>query len=305
MEFDMEYPLMVASSFEETIPALFANELNHMPFQSSFNSSDHHLFSVRCEVFSLISHARYCYKLNPFTTYLAANYIDRFISKTKIREKKRWTFGILAISSLSLAAKMRNTNISVFLSDFQREEGFVFHPQTIHRMEALILSTLSWRMRSITPFSFLNFFISLFKIEDSSLTRALKLRASDIIFNSHHEIKLLEYKPSLVAASALLCATHDLIPKEFSSFRIAISSCEHVKQEKLPKCLNIMQEMVMDNSKEVSGAVLSCTLTPTSVLDKSTSSESENDNNVTVPERDNIKRRRLNQTFKISQIQPC
>lgn len=71
----------------------------------------------------------------------------------------------------------------------QKEEGFVFHPQEVHRMEALILATLNWRMRSITPFSFLNFFISLFKIEDASLIRALKLRASDIIFNSNHGTK--------------------------------------------------------------------------------------------------------------------
>ncbi|CDP19718.1 unnamed protein product [Coffea canephora] len=308
MELDLEYPLM-ASSEEEAVPALFAQEIDHMPLQSIFlpfnSSDDHHVFSVRREAFSLISHAKHCYELNPFTTYLAVNYMDRFISKTNIREQKRWIVGILAISSLSLAAKMRNTDISISLSHVQREEGFAFHPRWVHRMEALILTTLGWRMRSITPFSFLNFFISLFKIQDSSLTRPLKFRAFDIILDTHYEMKLLEYKPSLISASALLCATLDLIPMEFPSLRDAILSCEHVEKEKLLQCLNAMREMVMDNSLKASGAVSICTSTPGSILRQFTSSETEE-----ATAKDKIKRRRLNgfcddQAVQISQFQPC
>ncbi|XP_027163024.1 putative cyclin-D6-1 isoform X1 [Coffea eugenioides] len=312
MELDLEYPLM-ASSEEEAVPALFAQEIDHMPSQSIFlpfnSSDDHHVFSVRREAFSLISHAKHCHKLNPFTTYLAVNYMDRFISKTNIRmplqEKKRWIVGILAISSLSLAAKMRNNDLSISLSHVQREEGFAFHPGWVHRMEALILTTLGWRMRSITPFSFLNFFISLFKIQDSSLTQPLKFRASDIIFDTHYEMKLLEYKPSLISASALLCATLDLVPMELPSLRDAILSCGHVEKEKLLKCLKAMQEMVMDNSLKASGAVSICTSTQNSILHQFTSSETED-----ATAKDKIKRRRLNgfcddQAVQISQFQPC
>lgn len=52
-------------------------------------------------------------------------------------------------------------------------------------MELVILGALNWRMRSITPFPFLNFFVSLAEIKDQSVKHALKERASEIIFSAH------------------------------------------------------------------------------------------------------------------------
>jgi cyclin D6 len=44
------------------------------------------------------------------------------------------------------------------------------------------------------------------------------------------EIKLLEYKPSMIAASALLSASHQLFPLQFPSFNASILSCAHVNK---------------------------------------------------------------------------
>lgn len=68
----------------------------------------------------------------------------------------------------------------------QSEGGFIFDSQTIQRMEMLILGALKWRMRSITPFSFLSFFISLLKLEDPVPRQALNARASEIIFKAQN-----------------------------------------------------------------------------------------------------------------------
>jgi len=68
----------------------------------------------------------------------------------------------------------------------KQKEGYNFKAQSIQKMEPLILGALKWRMRSITPFSFLHFFISLLQIEDQSLKQALKERASAIIFNAQN-----------------------------------------------------------------------------------------------------------------------
>ncbi|KAI5656923.1 hypothetical protein M9H77_25716 [Catharanthus roseus] len=302
MDFDLENPLTTTEGCQNccSFEALFANESDHMPSNSLFLSSNSHeelRISLRRQVFSLISQAHYCYNVDPFVTYLAVNYVDRFITKTKNLKQNRWIVEIFAISSLSLAAKMMNTDISDSLSNLQRNEGCFFEFQSIHRMEALILTTLSWRMRSITPFSFFNFFISMFEIKDSSLIQALKLRASHIIFNSHHEMKLLEHKPSVIAASALLCATHELIPAEFSSFEAGIISCQYVNNEGLLKCLSVMRDM-----EEGCGALLSSsTLTPWSVLDQHYEASEEGDS---------VKRRRLNDfcsdgMYQFSQIQHC
>lgn len=66
----------------------------------------------------------------------------------------------------------------------QADGGFLFDAQTIERMEYLILGALKWRMRSITPFSFISFFISFFKLKDPPLRRDLKARAVEIIFKA-------------------------------------------------------------------------------------------------------------------------
>lgn len=62
----------------------------------------------------------------------------------------------------------------------------MFDAQAISKMELLILDSLDWRMRSMTPFPFLDFFLSLFELKDPPLIQALKCRASEIIFHAHN-----------------------------------------------------------------------------------------------------------------------
>ncbi|KAG6436540.1 hypothetical protein SASPL_101441 [Salvia splendens] len=53
--------------------------------------------------------------------------------------------------------------------------GLIFNSATIEKMEMLILAALKWQMRSVNPFSFLNYFISLFDSgDDERLIQALK-----------------------------------------------------------------------------------------------------------------------------------
>ena len=69
----------------------------------------------------------------------------------------------------------------------QGEEAcFIFDTQTINRMELLILDALNWRMRSITPFSFVHFFISVLELKDPSFSQPLKNRATEIIFKAQN-----------------------------------------------------------------------------------------------------------------------
>ncbi|XP_057960601.1 putative cyclin-D6-1 [Malania oleifera] len=287
MEFDLENPM---THFEEhqpdTIPALFATESDHMPFGA------HDFFlSHRPQAISLILQVQFSCNLDPCISYLALTYVDRFISKQEILlEDKPWILKLLVISSLSLAAKMKNTNLS--LSDFQREEGLIFDTQTIQRTELLILSTLNWRMRSITPFSFLSFFISLFKLKDPPLMQALKARATQIIFRAHHEMKLLEFKPSIIAASALLSAAYELFPLQFPCFQNSLAACEFVNKERLLGCLGAMQGMAeMDGCDESTLDTVSNAKTPVSVLDGQYCGKSESES--TVMQGREIKRRRV------------
>ncbi|KAG6419118.1 hypothetical protein SASPL_121328 [Salvia splendens] len=284
-ELDLQNPF-----YNDDVSSLFANESDHMSLLLSFDPLDSR-FSIRRTALSLIFQAKFSYGLDPFLVYLSVNYVDRFLSNQELLDKSPWIPHILFVASVSLAAKMRNSDSSILLAVLQKGGGYEFEAESVHRMEKIILAALQWRMRSITPFSFLQHFISLLNTQeqDSSLTQSLTTRASDIIYNVQHELKLLEYKPSMIAASALLCAIQDLNPPTFSSSEITLSTCEHVSKEVgLMECVGIMRE-----------ASSSGTSTPTSVLEEAA-----------VSEKKSVKRRRLNglcdnRTFQISQIQHC
>ncbi|KAM3251737.1 hypothetical protein T459_05787 [Capsicum annuum] len=302
MEFDLENSL---TGFDAAVSALFAAESDHTPSFIGFESTDVR-FSLRRHSLSLISQAQSSYKFDGYTAYLAGNYIDRFLSEQAVMENKPWMVRILVIASLSLAAKMRNVDLS--LSDIQRDVGIIFDAQSIHRMELLILDALKWRLRSITPFSFLHLFTSVFQLGDSSLTQSLKQRASDIIFSTQCEIKLFEYKPSVIAVSALLCAADELIPLQFSSCLAAISECQYLNKEELMNALAVMREMLIEGRESTVGSEPCSMLTPQSVLEcERTSSQCETPTN---QDRDNINKQRLSDlrddhTFQISQVQWC
>ncbi|PPD86899.1 hypothetical protein GOBAR_DD16169 [Gossypium barbadense] len=320
-KFDLEDPLTSLDGHQsDTISALFSSESDHMPSYNYFQclkTSDFYV-SFRQEAISLI--LQYSSNLDPYTQYLAVNYMDRFISWQEIPQGNPWIVRVLVIACISLAAKMKEIHFS--FSDFQtnnikvrqRDEGFMFDPPAIQRMELLVLDALNWRMRSITPFSFITFFVSLFQLKDPPLTQALKDRATNIIFQARNE-----FKPSIIGASALLLACHELFPLQFPSFETSVLSCEYVNEEKVMECFNEMQEMVNNEMRESIVDMVSSSSsmrTPVSVLDCHCSkSENEGTNSTmaatVTPENREIKRRKLkgfcnqSSTMKISQFQSC
>ncbi|KAK8981645.1 hypothetical protein V6N11_028054 [Hibiscus sabdariffa] len=200
-------------------------------YVNSLKAGHLHTVSFRQEAIASIS--QFSGEFGPFLSFLAVNYLDRFLSRQRIPQHKTWVVRLVACSCVSLAAKMMKTSFS--LVEFQRTEY-------------LILGALKWRMRPITPFSFVSFFVPLFELEDPPLTQALKARAVEIILKaqigrSKSSLKLLEFKPSIIAASALLSASHQLFPLQFPCFRKAISGCSYVNKENMLKCYDSIQEI--------------------------------------------------------------
>jgi len=269
MEFDLENPLV--TSKDDPIADLFAAESDFMssPLAGTANQA------TRQDTVSLLIQAQFAWSINPFLTYLAVNYVDRFLSKSEIPNGKPWMVRLLAIACLSLAAKMRKMDFS--LSDLQRDEVLIFDGQTIHRMEMLVLGALEWRMRSITPICFINYFTAFFKPDQLPYLEALRHRAVETLFNAHNEIRVLEFKPSVIAASALLSAANELFPIQFASFQSAISASESVDKEKLVECLSVMNDVAMADCQSTF-EMMSSADTPVTVLcgaTHSTASESD------------------------------
>lgn len=81
MEFDLENPLPTS---KDKLPSLFNIENEHMPsknYLQSLNSADFAM-SIREEIVSSILHLSRDF--DPFSSYLAINYMDRFLSTHSI-----------------------------------------------------------------------------------------------------------------------------------------------------------------------------------------------------------------------------
>lgn len=60
-----------------------------------------------------------------------------------------------------------------------------FEPGTVGRMELLVLMALNWRLRSVTPFTFVDFFAC--KVDPGGRhTRCLIARATQVILAAMH-----------------------------------------------------------------------------------------------------------------------
>jgi hypothetical protein len=78
-----------------------------------------------------------------------------------------------------------------------------------------------------------NFLFFIFKKDETKVNMnywSLFLCFSSDIFISFADMKLLEFKPSVIAASALLSAAHELLPLQYPCFRSATSNCSYVNK---------------------------------------------------------------------------
>ncbi|KAL2995917.1 hypothetical protein AAZX31_10G243500 [Glycine max] len=126
-----------------------------------------------------------------------------------------------------------------FLLDLQLfEPKFVFEPKTIQRMELWVMSNLKWRLRSVTPFDYLHYFIS--KLPSSSSSQSLNhffSTSSNLILSTTRVINFLGFAPSTVAAAAVLCSANGQLPLSFH---------DRVNDEMVRCCHQLMEEYVVD-----------------------------------------------------------
>ncbi|CAN7053832.1 unnamed protein product [Brassica rapa subsp. trilocularis] len=197
------------------------------------------------------------YSFQPLTAYLAVNYMDRFLYARRLPETSGWPMQLLAVACLSLAAKMEEVLVPS-LFDFQVEGvKYIFEAKTIQRMELLVLDVLDWRLRSVTPFSFLSFFA--YKIDPLGTSLGFfRSHATEIILSNIKEASFLEYKPSSIAAAAILCVANEL-PSLSSAANPHDSPetwCDGLSKEKIVRCYKLMKAMAIENNQRNSPRVI-------------------------------------------------
>ncbi|KAM1133835.1 hypothetical protein ACFX19_043747 [Malus domestica] len=115
-------------------------------------------------------------------------------------------------------------------------------------MELMVLGALEWNMNMITPFSFVDYFVSKLCQESPS---DVKLKIEDLLLSVITEINLMHQRPSAVAAAATLMALDQKLTKEALELKInSIPELNLLEIEAVFSCYNILQELSTEKPKE-------------------------------------------------------
>lgn len=244
--------LETQADIEESIAGLLEDERNFVPGLDYLEKSRPQSVDVsaRKESIGWILKVQAFYGFQPLTAYLAVNYLDRFLCCHQLPQPEGWPLQLLSVACLSLAAKMEEPLVPSLLDLQVGGAKFIFEPRTIRRMELLVLSVLKWRLRSITPFSFISFFA--YKLDSSGIyTGFLISRATEVILSNIQEASFLEYWPSSIAAAAILCSANQIPMFSLANPEHAESWCDGLSKEKIIECYRSMQQIIIHDTSRI------------------------------------------------------
>nr|GMD93967.1 cyclin-D4-2-like isoform X2 [Ipomoea batatas] len=179
------------------------------------------------------------FNFGPLCAYLAVNYLDRFLSAYELPGKS-WMMQLLAVACLSLAAKMEETEVPLCLDLQVGDARFVFEARTIQRMELLVLSTLKWRMQAVTPFSFIDYFLTKINGGDQIASSSSIVKCIELILSTLQGTHFIEFRPSEIAAAVAIFIA---VETEAVDSEKAISLMHYVQKDRVIRCVELMQEL--------------------------------------------------------------
>uniref|UniRef100_A0A0E0QJ39 Uncharacterized protein n=1 Tax=Oryza rufipogon TaxID=4529 RepID=A0A0E0QJ39_ORYRU len=195
--------------------------------------------AARADSVAWILKVRELYGMLPVTAYLAVSYMDRFLSLHRL-PGNGWAMQLLAVTCLSLAAKMEET--------LMEDARYIFEHRTIFRMELLVLDALDWRLRSITPFTFMYLFAD--KVDPNGKhIRELIHQATQVTLATIHDTEFLDHCPSSIAAAAVLCASSEIMQLVSIDHGTLVSwRIIGLDEEAIIRCYRLMQQLISSNN---------------------------------------------------------
>ncbi|KAI4295779.1 hypothetical protein L6164_035789 [Bauhinia variegata] len=250
-------PLYSPPSDETTVGVLVETETHHMPNSDYLSRCRDRSVDVTARLDSInwILKVHAYYHFRPVTAFLSVNYLDRFLSCSSLPRPNGWPFQLLSVACLSLAAKMEEPHVPLLLDLQLFEPRFVFEPKTVQRMELWVMANLRWRLRSVTPFDYLDFFIS--KLPSSSNSQPQSLNrlfsaASDLIVSTTRVVDFLGFAPSTIAAAAVLCSAGQAQGAVPENGQLQLFFHERVNNEMVRSCHQLLEEYVVDTCSAAS-----------------------------------------------------
>ncbi|XP_044488832.1 cyclin-D4-1-like [Mangifera indica] len=224
-----------------TISSFIDSEHHHMPLDDYRRRFRDHslLVTARQDSIKWILKVHAYHHFRPVTAILSVNYFDRFLSSHSLPEASGWPFQLLSVACLSLAAKMEEPQVPLLLDLQMFEPRFVFEPRTVQRMELRVMSILNWRLNSVTPFHFLDYFISKLPTSSSTSFTRVYSSSSDLVLRTTRVVDFLGFPPSTIAAAAVTTAAGE-------SLDLPAGIDERVNKEMVRSCHQLMEEYLID-----------------------------------------------------------
>ncbi|KAL3525659.1 hypothetical protein ACH5RR_014031 [Cinchona calisaya] len=189
------------------------------------------------------------YGFTPMTAVLAVSYYDRFITSLCFQRDKPWMSQLAAVACLSIAAKVEKIQVPLLL-DFQVEDSkFVFEAKTIQRMELLVLSTLQWKMRLVTPLSFIDHIVRRFGLMTKLNWEFLKW-CEDLLLSVIADARLVHYLPSVVATATMLIVIKEFDPCRLIEYQNQLMDALKVGKGKVNECYKLIMEIMNDQGNK-------------------------------------------------------
>ncbi|XVE49238.1 hypothetical protein DITRI_Ditri01bG0066600 [Diplodiscus trichospermus] len=190
---------------DEELLSLFSKEKHQHAAHLNRNNveTDESLAVARREAVEWMLKVNAHYGFTILTVVLSINYLDRFLSSFQFQSDKPWMIHLVAVTCLSLAAKVEETQVPLLLDLQVEETKYVFEARTIQRMELLVLSTLKWKMHPITPLSFFDHIIRRLGLKTHLHWEFLK-RCERLLLCVISDSRSVHYLPSVLATATMM-----------------------------------------------------------------------------------------------------
>ncbi|KAM2045456.1 hypothetical protein ACFX1T_009644 [Malus domestica] len=233
--------------YEQALTICMEKEISYMPepnYLENLSSNNLVIARLKCIQWFIKSAGRLNLSLG--TVFYAANYLDRFISMNHCTGWKYWMVELVSVACLSIANKFGDT-CNPSLLELQMEDlDHSFEPSTIQRMEMMVLNALGWRLASTTAYSYLELLEWILDSLKPQLHEKLIGRLNKLLLGAISDSKLLDFRPSVVAISALRCSLDKIQLSEAISDNAYLtcltSLLDHDQKCELVKCHMMMEE---------------------------------------------------------------
>ncbi|KAJ0011352.1 hypothetical protein Pint_33882 [Pistacia integerrima] len=227
---------------DEELLSLFSKEQQQTLFNVSLVETDSRLSLARNEAVEWVLKVNAHYGFTTLTAVLAINYLDRFLCGFHFQRDKPWMIQLLAVTCLSLAAKVEETQVPLLL-DLQVEEArYVFEAKAIQRMELLVLSALKWKMHLVTPLSFLDHIIRRLGLKNNLHWEFLR-RCERLLLIVVSESRFVSYLPSVLATATMMHVIDQVEPLNAIDYKNQLLGVLKISKEKVNECYKLILEL--------------------------------------------------------------